>query len=75
MLNNLLEIHLKLLQNCIAIQITAEATVDLIGNKIADRSLKTSSQNDSQPNEEEILRKRYISPKQRQKLIDDIRLL
>ena len=49
--------HLKLIQ--IAEKITAEATGDLIGNKIADRNTlvsKTSPKNNSQTNEEEILR-------------------
>ena len=60
-----------------AIQKTAEATVYLIGNKIADkitRVSKTSPKNNSETNEEKILRERYISPKIRQKIIDDLRL-
>ena len=64
MLNNLLRIHLKLLQKT-AIQKTAEATRDLIGTKIANKTIrvsKTSPQNNSETNEEEILRERYISP-------------
>ena len=43
---------------------TTEATGDLIGNKIADkitRASKTSPKNNSETNEEEILRERYIS--------------
>ena len=46
----------------IRIQKTAEATRDLIGNKIADKImkiLKTSPNNDSKRNEEEILRSRF----------------
>ena len=42
----------------------AEATDDLIGNKIADkitRISKTWLHNNSEANEEEILRERYIS--------------
>ena len=56
-----------------AIQKTAEATGDFIGNKIAykiTRVSKTSPQND-----EEILRERYISPEERQKIIHNIRLI
>ena len=48
----------------IAIQKTAEATGDLIGNIIADRitrGSKTSPKNNSETNEEEILREIYIS--------------
>ena len=81
MLNNLLQIHLKLLQNG---QLgkkkqTAEATSCLIGNKIADRISKISKnspKNNSETNEEEeIVRERYISPEQRQKIIDDLILI
>ena len=42
MLNNLLQIHLKLLQENGAIQKTLEAVGDLIGNKIADKITKAS---------------------------------
>ena len=34
-----------------------------------------SPQNNLETNEEEVLRKRYISLKKRQKIIDDIRLI
>ena len=50
MLKNLQEMHLKLLQKKV-IQKTAEATGDLIGNKIADKIrkvLKCSQQNNSE---------------------------
>ena len=60
-----------------AIQKTAEATGDLIANKIADkitRVSKNSPQNNLETNEKEILRKRYISPELRHKIIDDLRL-
>ena len=54
------------------------ATCDLIGNKIDDkitRVSKTSRNNNSVTNEEEILREKYmISPELRQKVIDDLRL-
>ena len=52
------------------IQRTAEETGDLIGNKIADkitRVSKTSPKNNSETNEEEMLREKYISPELRQK--------
>ena len=56
----------------IVIQKTAEATGDLIGNKIANRITKVSRsslQNDSETitneNDKEILKERYISPKER----------
>ena len=60
-----------------AIQKTAEATGHLIRNKIADkitRGSKTSPQNNSETNEEEMLREKYISPQLRQKIADDLRL-
>ena len=58
------------------IQKTAEATGDLIGNEIADKitSASTKSQNEEiQSNE--IPEERYISPKERQKIIDELRLI
>ena len=76
MLNNLLQMHLKLRSKRV-IQETPEATGNLIGNKFVDkirRISKTSPQNNSETNEEEILRERYISPKLWQKIIDDLRL-
>ena len=42
MLNNLQQLHLKLLQTR-AIKKTAEATGDLIGNKIGDKITKVSN--------------------------------
>ena len=60
-----------------AIQKRGETIVDLIENKIADkitRVSKTSPKNNSETNEEEILREKYISPKLTQKIIDDLRL-
>ena len=58
---------------------TAEATGDLIGNKIADKitSASKKSQNEEiQSNEvnNEIPKERYISPKERQKIIEELRL-
>ena len=65
-----------------AIQKTAEATVDLIGNKIANKITKiskTSQQNNSETvsneHDKEITKERYISPEERQKIIDDLRLI
>ena len=63
MLSNLLKMHLKLLQKELFKK--AGATGELIGNKIADkitRVLKTSPKNNSETNEEETLRERYIFP-------------
>ena len=65
-----------------AIQKTAEATGNLIGNKIADEITNTSkkslacSQNDDANSEIEAQKKKkkYISPEERQ-IIDEIRLL
>ena len=58
---------------------TAEATGVLIGNKIADKITSASKQphnEEIQSNEvnNEIPRERYISPKERQNIIDDLRL-
>ena len=68
-----------------AIQKTAEETCDLIDNEIAEKFKKvskTSPQKNSVINEEEntgldreIHRERYVSPEQRQKIIDDLRLI
>ena len=60
-----------------AIQNTAEATGNLIGNKVADkitRVSKTAPKNNLEANEKKILRERYVSPKLRHKIIDDLRL-
>ena len=59
----------------------AEATRDLIGNKIADKITakpsKKSHNEEIQSNEvnNEIPKERYISPKERQKTIDELRLI
>ena len=65
-----------------AIQKTAEATDDLIGNEIADQITKvwkTSPQNNSKAvtneHDKEIPKERYLSPAGRQKVIDDLRLI
>ena len=46
-------------------------------DKTADKNTRASknlSKNNSETNEEEILREKYISPEQRQQIIDDLRL-
>ena len=63
-----------------AIQKTAEATGDLIGNKIADKitsASKKSHNEEIQSNEvnNEIQKERHISPKERQKIIYELRLI
>ena len=63
------------------IQKKAEATGDLIGNKIPNKITKVSK-NSQQPNSEtitnehdkEIPKERCISPKKRQEVTDDLRL-
>ena len=63
-----------------AIQKTAEATGDLIGNKIADKITSVSKKSAKElPNSETDVqitthRKRYISPEERQQIIDELRL-
>ena len=72
------------------IQKIAEATGYLIGNKIANavsksyNSKTTKASNNSQQNnsetvtnkhDKEILEERCISPEERQKIIDDLRLI
>ena len=59
---------------------TAEATGDLIGNKIAEKitSVSKKSQNEEiQSNEvnNEIPKERYIRPKESQKIIDELKLI
>ena len=78
MLNNLPQIHLKLLQKK-AIQKTAEATDDLI-NKIANKITKASRNSpqntlEAVKSEAEIRKERYISPEKREKIIYDLRLI
>ena len=65
-----------------AIQKTAEATGDLIGSKIADKITSVSKKSNkelSNIDETEHVeltthKKRYISPKERQQIIDELRL-
>ena len=68
-----------------AIQKAAEATGDLIANKIADKITSVSKKKPTKelPNDEtkeedvEIAtpKKRYISPEERQQIIDELRLV
>ena len=60
---------------------SAEATGDLIDNKIADKitakPLKKSQNEEIQSNEvnNEIPKERYIPPKERQKITDELKLI
>ena len=70
-----------------AIQKTAEANGDLTGNKIADKitslskkkSAKELHNNDKTKEEEDLEitthKKRYISPEERQQIIDELKLV
>ena len=66
-----------------AIQKIAEATGDLTGNKIADKITNTAKKSTKElPNDEteedaELAtpKKRYISPEERQQIIDELRLI
>ena len=66
------------------IQKTAEATGDLIGNKIAEKITSVSKPNNSNNNnnnnnnkdvELTTHKKRYISPEERQQIINELRLV
>ena len=56
-----------------AIQKTAEATGDLIDNKIADKIAKVSKVHSKDANNE-IPKERYISSEESQQIIDELRL-
>ena len=64
-----------------AIQKSAEATGDLVGNTIANKitsiSKKTKQTREQHPNvvNNETPKERYISPQERQKIIDELRLI
>ena len=66
-----------------AIQKTADATGDLIGNKIADKITNVSKKSTKElPNDETEVdekrattKKRHLSPKERQQIIDELRLV
>ena len=62
------------------IQKTAETTEDLIGNKIADKitSVLKKSNNNNNNNEDAELaahKKRYISPEERQQIINELKVV
>ena len=62
-----------------AIQKAAEATGDLIGNKIADKIASVSKKKCNNNNNDDVElttnKKRYISPEERQQIIDELRLV
>ena len=63
-----------------AIQKTTEATRDLAGNKIADKITSASKKlrnEETQSNEvnNEVPKESYISPQERQQIIDELRLI
>ena len=79
MLNNLLQMHLKLLQKE-QLQ-NSRKIVDLIRKRSSDKitvsrtSPQISSETVTNENDKEIPKERYISPEERQKIIDDLRLI
>ena len=68
-----------------AIQKTAEVTGDLVGNKTADKitsisKKKSDNNNNNNNNDDDDVKlttpnKRYISPEERQQIIDELRLV
>ena len=62
-----------------AIQKAAEATADLVGNKIANKIKSISKKPASEPHSNEVSneipKERCISPQERQKIIDEVRLM
>ena len=62
-----------------AIQKTAEASGDLVGNFIADKIASISKRPATEPHSNvvsnEIPKERYISPQEKQKIIDELRLI
>ena len=61
-----------------AIHKTAEATGDLIGNKLADKITSASKKSNKIKEEDEEItahEKRYLSLKERQQIIDELRLV
>ena len=62
-----------------AVQKTAEAPEDLLGNKIADKttsySKKPAKERHSNDVSNEIPKERYIYRQERQKIIDELRLI
>ena len=62
-----------------AIQKTPEATGDLIGNKIADKITSASKKASNNSNDDGVEltthKKRYISPEERRRIINELRLV
>ena len=63
-----------------SIQKTAEATGDLVGNKIADKITNVSKKSHNEEIQSnnvnnEIPKEGYISPKERQQVVDELRLI
>ena len=61
---------------------TEEATGDLISNKNTNRitkvsksSVQSNSESIKNEHDQEISKERYISPEERQKIVDDLRLI
>ena len=69
MLNNLLQMHLKLLQKDIITKISKTSTQN--NSKTITNKEKTNWLD----SEKEIPREKYTSPEKRQKIIDNIRLI
>ena len=62
-----------------AIQKSAEATGDLAGNKVADKITSYSKKPANEPRSNDVIneipKERYISAQERQKIIDELRLI
>ena len=62
-----------------AIQKASEAAGDLVGNKIADKITSYPQKTENEPHSNdvsnEIPKERYISPQERQIIIDELRLI
>ena len=56
------------------VQKTAEATRDLIGNRIADKITSLRKTKSKEKEKEEERQEIYIPPKRRQQIIDNLRL-
>ena len=56
------------------VQKTAEATRDLIGNRIADKITSLRKTKSKEKEKEEERQEIYIPPKKRQQIIDNLRL-
>ena len=57
-------------------QKTAEATGDLIGNEVSEKiNQQNNSETITNEHDKEIPKERYISPEERRKIIDNLRLL